>query len=437
MARVGARHGSGAIMLDREGVRPRPPLFQQHCTHVVRSPFRKEPKVCRLHGALPHSAPAFGFISGTALAFRQRWLRGRQGPAASWPAASRSRAGCAAAGEAGVRDVRSWEEAVAGWQRPSPAPNPNKEVLDFAAQLVIFVLPFLGPAFAYFQWAKVLFVADILLGDEGQLEDLLKATLTPVTNGVVISCLAIAFGTLTSNTITTLRLRQKEVKQYLDKECCEISLLHSALQANLAQGGEGAEGGGELALYLQCVELLRLYSARIYSESTSEADYEALQRQSLYDSEVAGISKVLRRRSGLPTFSSMTVRDQVLMSLTRLSSFRSERLGTLTTAFPLSHWVILALLASLIGVCLIIEVDQAAGPNTKDSLALRLLFTFLIFAFCVLTSLCAELNEPFRGMFNVGASARQLLPLQELLGLEAKRVRGTLMPKQADGPSGE
>ena len=43
-----------------------------------------------------------------------------------------------------------------------------------------------------------------------------------------------------------------------------------------------------------------------------------------------------------------------------------------------------------------------------DELQLRYLFTLLVGSFAALASLCADLNDPFRGSFCITSSTRQL-----------------------------
>lgn len=312
------------------------------------------------------------------------------------------------------------------WRRPGVAADPNKVAFDVASNLVFYVLPLAGPAIAFWQWANILWLVHAVLGDERRLLELMQMTLTPATNGIVIACLAIAFGTLTSVTINTLRLRQKEVRQCLNKESCEVAVLYAALQA--AWGSEDAEVDREgVFVYLRCLELLRLYVARLYSESNSLADVTALQEQSVSDTELMSILSALVPCSPIFPYTIFPVRDEVAVRVVRLNDFRSDRLAALTTAFPISHWMILALLASSIACCFAIEVDQSEGrflfERPEDSLRLRLVFTIMVGSFCGLTALCADLNDPFRGSFNIEGSARQLVTMGDVLALEASQVR--------------
>jgi len=312
----------------------------------------------------------------------------------------------------------------------------NKRLRDTSLAVINYVLPIVGPGVAFWQWSNILHLTHRVLGDERQLLELMQVTLTPATNGIVIASLSIAFGTLTSLTISSLRQRQKEIRQYLNKEACEMRILQAMLLASYRQAEapimrDGPGGNArEAFMCLRCLELLNLYAARVYSESTSEVDLSALKRQIVPDTEMLGILDYLSVAMTSPTFSAMSLRDNVAMSVSRLNDFRSERLSSINTAFPFLHWVILSLLASSISICFLIEVDQSEGrflaERPQDSMRLRLVFTMLVGSFCGLTALCADLNDLFRGSFNVNESAVQMSVVQEVIRLENSHLRKVL-----------
>lgn len=252
------------------------------------------------------------------------------------------------------------------WAQVSP--DANKRLRDTFLAVVSYILPVVGPALAFWQWNNVLHVTHVLLGDERQLLELMQVTLTPATNGIVIASLSIAFGTLTSLTISSLRQRQKEIRQCLNKEACDIRLLQalfvSMFRLNVEDSCRSSCSEADvekMTVYLRCLELLHMYAARIHSESTADADLAALQRQTVPDTELLGILNSLVVLRQPPRFSVMSVRDDVAVRVSRLNDFRSDRLSSINTAFPPLHWVILALLASSITLCFLIEVDQSEG----------------------------------------------------------------------------
>jgi len=157
--------------------------------------------------------------------------------------------------------------------------------------------------------------------------------------------------------------------------------------------------------------LLRQYAARVLAETSKRADLPSLGRQNVGDSELVGVTRALCV-SGAPA----ELRQTAAAQIARLADCRSLRLSTLCTAFPLIHWLILALLASSIAACFLIEIDQTEGrflsERPENSLRLRLIFTMLVGTFSGLSALCADLNDPFRGSFSIVGSTEQLLTLQ-------------------------
>jgi len=337
-----------------------------------------------------------------------------------------------------------WGEPADQWAKVSP--DANKKLRDTFLAVVSYILPVVGPAVAFWQWRNILQMTHALLGDERQLLELMQVTLTPATNGIVIASLSIAFGTLTSLTISSLRQRQKEIRQCLNKEACDIRLLQALfvstfrLEVEESCRSRHTNGSSEseletLNVHLRCLELLQMYAARIHSESTADADMAALQRQTVPDTELLTILNSLVVLRQPPPFSVMSVRDDATVRVSRLNDFRSDRLSSINTAFPPLHWVILSLLASSITLCFLIEVDQSEGrflaERPEDSLRLRLVFTIMTGSFCGLTALCADLNDLFRGSFNVNESASQLKVVGEVMELENLQLKQGLQGFQA------
>eukprot|EP00438_Fugacium_kawagutii_P024718 Skav235558 [mRNA] locus=scaffold3067:343295:346851:- [translate_table: standard] len=68
----------------------------------------------------------------------------------------------------------------------------------------------------------------------------------------------------------------------------------------------GQEADVEIKVHLRCLELLHMYAARIYSESTADADLAALQRQTVPDTELLGILNSLVVLRNPPAFSALS-----------------------------------------------------------------------------------------------------------------------------------
>lgn len=322
------------------------------------------------------------------------------------------------------------EEKLLAEQRPGVPQDPYKVLRDVVLSFIFYILPFAGPMFAFLEWQNILMLVHSVIGEERQLLELTQVTLTPATNGIVVSSLAIALGTLTSITVSSLRQRQLIVRQCLNKEACELALLRAAIAAGLAPQASppaAVAGTREMSMYLQVLELVRAYVARVMSESSSLANTVQLEEQCLADTELLGVLDTFRAAGAPKPYTVYPLRDEATMRITRLNDSRSERLAYITTSFPLIHWVILALLAASIALCFLIEVDQSEGrflaEKPQDSLRLRIVFTLMTGAFSGLTALCADLNDPFRGSFNVERCTRQFKTTIQVLDVEIRQIR--------------
>jgi len=268
------------------------------------------------------------------------------------------------------------------------------------------VLPVAGPALAFGLWRKILALVHVVLGEERDLITLTQVTLNPTTNGIVVACLASALGLLTSVTVWSLRQRQLDLRSTINREACECQLFVTRLTVSAPMALD-EDARDMLVTYIQMLALMRQYVVRVQAESSKSTDVEQLEAQGASTSELAGVMRTARQ-CGVPR----SLVEDAAATVSRLADARSLRLSTLTTSFPFIHWVILALLGASISSCYLIEVDQYEGrfltERPEDSLRLRVIFTMLVGTFCGLSALCADLNDPFRGSFNVTGSTQQL-----------------------------
>lgn len=332
--------------------------------------------------------------------------------------------------------IPDWDDAtLLASQKPAVPKDTKRFYRDLVSSLIFYVLPFLGPAFAFSQWKTILGLVHSVIGDEAKLLELTQVTLTPATNGVVVASCAIALGTLTSVTVSSLRQRQLVVRSCLNKEACEIAMLTSAINAMLGpplnQAGVKKTKSSEWnpVMHLQALQLLREYCARVLVESSLLADASKLQEQCISETELMGILDAFRASEGMRAYTVCTLRDEATVRIAKLNDARSERLAYISTGFPFFHWVILALLAGSIALCFLIEVDQSEGrflqERPGDSIRLRIVFTLMGGAFSGLAALCADLNDPFRGSFNINSSTQQFARMVQVLGVEIDQIRST------------
>eukprot|EP00929_Paragymnodinium_shiwhaense_P024768 TRINITY_DN15141_c0_g2_i1.p1 TRINITY_DN15141_c0_g2~~TRINITY_DN15141_c0_g2_i1.p1 ORF type:complete len:471 (-),score=41.56 TRINITY_DN15141_c0_g2_i1:391-1803(-) len=294
-----------------------------------------------------------------------------------------------------------------GVQYTSVPADPVERVNDVIKGTAVFVLPVAGPFTAYVFWREILALVHSFLGDERSLLELTQMTLNPTTNGIVVASLATALGTLTSITVWTLRQRQQDLRANVMKEATESSMFATNLNSKMNLEMDGAIAAeADPALYVQIVVLLRQYVARLATESSKRADINKLEGMNVISTELLGLTVACQQPS-LPA----SLQADAASHIVNLGEARCARLSALGTGFPPIHWQILATVASAIAICFLIEVDQSEGrfmsERPEDSTRLRIVFTFLIFSFSALTGLCADLNDPFRGSFNINGATNQ------------------------------
>ena len=235
--------------------------------------------------------------------------------------------------------------------------------------------------------------------------------LLPVTNGIVVPSVSVAFGTLTAITIQTLRTRQITICAALNKEACALRNLHSATSAVFAGPAYDRER-------LQINTLLGEYCTRLIFESRLGVDLDALLTTGASDSEIDGVVEILYGAPAKPQAEErlfLQNTDFTAMNLARdLQMVRSERLAQLQAPFPAVHWLILTILASTLVIAYLFETDLQV-LQFLDDLQLRYLFTVLTSAFLALASLCNDLADPFRGGFTIAPTTSQLETIRQYI----------------------
>jgi len=234
------------------------------------------------------------------------------------------------------------------------------------------------------------------------------AALLPVLTGIVLPCVSFALGTLTATTVSTLRARQVQLRSELNQEACLVRSLLSATEA-MFPAEHCAEERKRAAL------LLRQYCTRVLVESRSGINLDELARQGAANSELDGVTRLLHNAKPLPEGVdaaavmprfSMHTEFLAQMYVEKLQLTRSERLAVLQTTFPFVHWFALTLL----GISIVFGFLLAADQETLLFLApvqLRLLFSVLVGALTATACICADLNDPFRGAFQITPSSVQ------------------------------
>ncbi|GMI46081.1 hypothetical protein TrCOL_g2509 [Triparma columacea] len=235
--------------------------------------------------------------------------------------------------------------------------------------------------------------------------------LTPTINGVVLPCLGILFATLVSTTIIQLRQRQLVVRTMLNSEASELMVLREiARRMDDVEGADREEGA------LSCRVLLRKYVSRLLSECRPGVDENA--RLVDVSSSEGELSTILNRIYQLGFNGSgggrLTLTQNAVDSIARLNDYRSQRISFMQTTFPPLHYAILALLASSISSCFLLETDQEALVFL-NAVQLKILWSMLVGAFTALAVVITDLSDPFKGSYTISSTVLQLFRIRNAL----------------------
>lgn len=311
-------------------------------------------------------------------------------------------------------DTDDVDENAPVWYKEEPGWSPV-----FDAMLI--VMPFLSPVLAFFAFdstivffhASLDWIANLkwVPVDGGASR---AASLLPVMNGNVLPSVSFALGTLTATTISGLRSRQISLRTSLNTEACIIRSLHSNFESLFPKQGA-------LADRKKSALLLRQYCSRVLKESQAGVDLEKLGRLGAANCELQALARVLHHASVLPRDGvqaprfaprfEATTEFLAQMQLEKLQVLRSSRLATLETTFPAVHWSVLSLLALSVIFGFLVAADQDV-LRFLASLQLRLLYSILVGALGATAVVCIDLNDPFRGSFQITPSSEQLVGIR-------------------------
>mmetsp|Transcript_42775 Transcript_42775/g.89352 ORF Transcript_42775/g.89352 Transcript_42775/m.89352 type:complete len:475 (-) Transcript_42775:422-1846(-) len=289
-------------------------------------------------------------------------------------------------------------------------------------QLSVVFAPLVLPALAFFNFENAVtdfhVMLDILSNDnwvqvDGGISK--AASLTPVMNGIVLPSVSVALSTLTAITVSSLRVRQLELRKHLNTEASLLRSLHSATETLLPRAHCGTDGTRALLL-------LQQYVNRVLSECAPGADLQELALGAA-NSELDGLTRLFHRARQMraarksdekgdeyaawvePRFYATTeVFPQIY--LRDIEQVRSKRLATLQTTFPPEHWLGMTTLGAFILVAFLLAADQDL-LRFLAPLQLRLLFAVLVGTLVGIACVCADLNAPFRGAFRISRVADQ------------------------------
>lgn len=215
-----------------------------------------------------------------------------------------------------------------------------------------------------------------------------------------------------SQTVTTLRQRQVDVRTCLNIEASEIRILQRLV-----------ESFTDSTLKNTMRRDLTEYTLRIISECAPTETYNCVE---LVDSEMNDFFDTLNKISSDPKLATNTrLLSEASSAVVRLNNQRSTRISALQTTFPTMHYLVLATLAFSICLAFLLETNQKALVFLATT-ELRFLWTMLIGAFGALAAICYDLLHPFRGNYQIVLSVVQFYKIRDSLITTEKMKRSVL-----------
>lgn len=207
--------------------------------------------------------------------------------------------------------------------------------------------------------------------------------------------MALLFAIQIGLTISKLWQRTKDIQLYITMEASKLIVLKNLLSDFPRTTQE------------KCGGFLLQYTSRLISECHETVNIGLSDIK--MDSELNGCIKELNKAAsvaGSNGYCTMLV-DQAMSAVESLSQSRSKRIGALQSTFPMLHYVLLATLAVSICFAFLIETDQDILVFL-NAIQLRLLWTMLVGTFSALGLVCYDLEHPFRGVYQIGDSVKDL-----------------------------
>ena len=304
-------------------------------------------------------------------------------------------------------------------------------------EIALRYIPILSPIFAFSTYEMTAQVFDLIseaLSDKnwvavdgGQYQ---TQIITPAINGIVVPAIALLFATLISNTINTLRQRQLDIRTTLNTEAGEMRTLQSVVDC-FPQ---------DIVDQMHLREYLIQYASRLIAESQPGVNIAQLEFTGSTDSEMNGFMVKLNEISVM-SFGAKDGTDagaippsllsECYGAVTRLYAERSSRISALQSTFPVLHYAILAILAASLCIAFLMESDQAL-LIFLNAVQLRVLWSMLIGTFSALAVVSYDLEDPFRGSYQISGSVTQFYTIRDALRASAQLDAKEKEVKQED-----
>lgn len=326
----------------------------------------------------------------------------------------------------------------------------NSRIPPIAFDLSLQYLPFIMPLLAYSTYeptAKLFERAVEIISsnnwvavDGGQYQ---ANIITPAINGLVVPSIALLFATMMSNTITTLRQRQLQIRTNLNTEANDLRMLSTMVDSLppelrevknrlreymiqyasrvIAESRPGisidlqmfiGSMDSEMDGFLGVWNKLSMSSyATMYVDTMLPASNYTIS-EATFDTYETQLSLTPHKRQTITPFLSPNIFSEAYDAQTRLRHERSVRLSALQSTYPALHYAILALLAASICTVFLMETNQEL-LIFLSAIQLRILWSMLIGTFSALAVVNYDMRDPFRGSYNVAVSVDQFYTIRE------------------------
>ena len=284
-----------------------------------------------------------------------------------------------------------------------------------------FLMLALVPAFiAFSSWETLSFSLSEFIdyyGYVGKAVDgnaFANTLLRPTINGVVVPVISIALATLVSTTVNVLRARQVELRALVNKEACELRLLRRAVFGMFGTRQHAARRIRAMSLIANYVDQMARECDRGAIDNLEEIELSG----GIAANELDRLSAMLHGVDGAAVSrqGSVGAADAII---SRLNSYRSERVALLLSVFPTIHWIVLGALTTSICTVFLVESNQTVNTYL-NSIQLKSLFAMLVGVFSATATLCVDLADPFTGKFSLESASAQLDDFRLLLAEDVR-----------------
>jgi hypothetical protein len=277
-----------------------------------------------------------------------------------------------------------------------------------------FVIPTITPIIAFLSYEPIArgfsFVTDLLSANDWVAVDggtLQAKVITPAINGIIVPAVALLYATLTSTTITTLRQRQVDIRNSINLEAGELRNL-----------------GHKVFMYPKgptrdfCRSYLLQYTSRLLQECQPHVSSasDVIDPRRGMDTELNGF--LIQVHQGYDDPIPVHLASESFSSVTRLRTYRINRITALQSTYPALHYVTLVILALAECIVFLMETNQDV-IFFLSAFQLKVLWAIIVGTFTACFAVFYDLGAPFTGTYKISASVEQLYVIREALKASA------------------